>query len=226
MTTIKRTLATFAAAATVATVATGVAAAPAQADASTENVDIWHIENAGPIKPNASNPNPVCNPWSQCRTHITSVKTSFTPMGAVQTTNDSDSSVPLTQTLSSTQTLTMKIDGDFGRSFTAGLTGSGSKDGITGGGNLAATWTQAIKPGFSYEASWTTGQEIGPYDIKPGMVGRATYGFNTVTFKGTQQYCKLNGTWSQPTPLSGTAPIAKDVHIEQYKIGSLPKNRY
>ena len=59
MTTIKRTLATFAAAVTVAT---GFAAAPAQADASTENVDIWHIENAGPIKPNASNPNPVCNP--------------------------------------------------------------------------------------------------------------------------------------------------------------------
>lgn len=223
MTTIKPTLATFAAAVTVAT---GFAAAPAQADASTENVDIWHIKNAGPIKPNSSNPNPVCNPWSQYRTHITSVKTSFTPMGAVRTTNDSDSSVPLTQTLSSTQTLTMKIDGDFGRSLTAGLTGSGSKDGITGGGNLAATWTQAIKPGFSYEASWTTGQEIGPYDIKPGMVGRATYGFNTVTFKGTQQYCKLDGTWSQPTPLSGTAPIAKDVHIEQYKIGSLPKNRY
>ena len=118
MTTIKRTLATFAAAATVAT---GFAAAPAQADASTENVDIWHIKNAGPIKPNASNPNPVCNPWSQYRTHITSVKTSFTPMGAVQTTNDSYSSVPLTQTLSSTQTLTMK------RLFTdEGVVGAGA----------------------------------------------------------------------------------------------------
>lgn len=203
-----------------------VCAAPAQADSATTSTDIWHISNAGPIKPNIYNAHPVCNPWQQYRTHITSVKTSFTPMGAIQTTNDSDSPVPLTQELSSTQTLTMKVDGDFGRSFTAGVDGSASKDGISGALKLAATWTQSIAPGFSYQASWTTGQSIGPINIKPGYVGRATYGFNTVVFSGTQQYCKLNGTWSQPTPLHGMAPTAKDVHVEQYKIGELPANRY
>ena len=219
----KRSLATGAA---VACTLGMFAASPANADSVNQNVDIWHISNAGPIKPNPYNPNPVCNAWSQSRTHITSVKDTFTPMGAIQTTNTSDAPVPLTQTLSSTQTLTMKIDGDFSRSFTAGLTGSGSQDGITGGANAAATWTQKIAPGFSYSASWTTGQEVGPYQIKPGYVGRATYGFNTVTFSGTQQYCKLNGTWSQPTPLHGIAPTAKDVRIEQYPVGSLPTNRY
>ena len=223
---LKTPLKRAASALTVVAAAGLVVSPAAHADSTTQNADIWHISNAGPIKPNSLNPNPVCNPWSQYRTHITSVTNTFTPMGAIQTTNNSDSPVPLTQTLSSTQTLTLKVDGDFGRSFTAGLTGSGSQDGLSGGGNLAATWTQKIAPGFSYSASWTTGQEVGPYTIKPGYVGRATYGFNTVSFKGTQQYCKLNGTWSQPTPLSGIAPTAKDVHIEQYPVGSLPADRY
>ena len=220
---LKRAFATTAA----AVCALGVTAAgPANADSTTKNADIWHITNAGPIKPNAYNDHPVCNPWQQHRTHITSVKNSFTPMGAIQTTNNSSSDVPLTQELSSTQTLTLKVDGDFGQTLTAGIDGSASKDGISTGIKAAAEWTQKIAPGFSYQASWTTGQSIGPYNIKPGHVGRATYGFNTVVFSGTQQYCKLNGTWSQPTPLHGIAPTAKDVHIEQYKIGDLPADRY
>ncbi|MFC0358941.1 hypothetical protein [Kytococcus schroeteri] len=217
-----RTLRIAAAAAALATGLAGTATTAAQADSSWKEADVWHIKNAGPVRSNLLNDKPVCNAWEQYRTHITEVRTSFTPVGAIQTTNLSDKPIPLTQDLSATQSFTLKLDGDFSRSFTVGGTGSGDN----GSGEIAATWTQAIQPGFSYTMSWTTGQTIGPVDVKPGYAARATYGFNTVSFKGTQQYCKLNGTWSQPTPVSGTAPTAKDVRVEQYADGELPESRY
>lgn len=217
---MKRTIAALSALASAAFIAAPSAQASAEV---TQQLDVWHTTHADdPIKKNSLNPNPVCNAWSQHRTHITSATTSFVPMGAIQLTNDSDTPVQLKQTLSSTQSLTLKVDGDFGHAFTTGLNGSGSGSGLTGGGTFTANWTQSIKPGLSYTASWSVGQEIGPYTVKPGYVGRASYGFTVVSFKGTQQYCKLDGTWSKPTPLSGIAPIAKDVRIEQYAIGALP----
>lgn len=150
-----------------------------------------------PLQPNLLNKQPVCNAWEDTRMVIERAQESFTPVGAIEMSNLTDGTIPLTQTLSRTQTFTASISGDVGGEFA---------------GAVKAT----VSPGLSYSISWNAGQQIGPYSVPAGKTGRATYGFGTITFDGTRQFCKLNGTWSQPTRVDGRAPIASRVQVQVY----------
>lgn len=149
------------------------------------------------IKPNILNAHPVCNAWEDYRTVVYEVKDHFEPIGSVETKNTTDSPIKLTQTLSKTQTITSTTTGDIGGSF-SGVTAK-------------------ISQSISYSLSWTQGQTIGPYDVPVGYTGKANYGFRTVTFKGTQQRCLLNGTWSNTWAYSGKAPLSAAVEVKLYK---------
>lgn len=153
-----------------------------------------HTTRSGPIKPNILNPHPVCNALSEYRTIIYRVKEKFSPIGTVQMTNYNKSgSVPLSQSISRSTTLSLSLSGDIGGSFS----------GIQA----------AIHPSVSYSISWSAGQNIGPIDVPAGATAYATYGFNTVDFSGTQQYCKIDGTWSNPWDYRGTAPSSTTVRV-------------
>ncbi|WP_409483668.1 hypothetical protein [Arsenicicoccus dermatophilus] len=151
---------------------------------------------SGQIKPNILNPRPVCNAWEDYRTVIYQVKENFTGIGTIDTHNATSSPIPLTQTLSKTQTIELRIQGDIGGEF------SGVK--------------ASIQPSISYSLSWTAGQQIGPYPVQPGTTAQATYGFRTVRFEGTQQRCLANGTWSTPWTLRGEAPLSNAVQVKTY----------
>lgn len=149
------------------------------------------------IKPNILNARPVCNAWEDYRTVVYEVKDDFRPIGSIETKNTTASPINLSQQLSKTQTITATVSGDVGGSF-SGVTAK-------------------ISGSISYSLAWTVGQTIGPYSVPVGHTGKANYGFRTVSFKGTQQRCLLNGTWSNPWSYTGKAPLSNAVEVKLYK---------
>lgn len=189
------------------TAALALSLAPAGADTRTDTfpatpatnpkLPIIHTTHGSAgLKPNVLNPHPVCNAWEDYRTVIYTVKDKFSPVGTISTHNSTNGPIPLTQTLSKTQSIELKLSGDIGGEF------SGVK--------------ASIQPSIAYSLSWTAGQEVGPYQVAPGATASATYGFHTVSFEGTQQRCLINGTWSNPWTLRGEAPVENAVEVKTY----------
>ena len=169
------------------------------------------------IKANILNPRPVCNSAEDYRTVVYKVSDNFTPAGTISTTNKSDSKIPLTQDLTKSQTISVSIKGDRTDQTSANLGGDVSGDNSTGSVGIAKSITNTIGAEFSYSLSWETGQTIGPYDVPAGHTGEATYGFRTILMTGTQQFCKPNGTWSNPTPWTAFVPIKNEVRVKTYE---------
>lgn len=82
------------------------------------------------LKANILNPRPVCNSAEDYRTIVYKVTDNFLPVGIISTTNLSNSTVPLTQDLSRTQTITAEVNGS--KTETLNVGGQGSKDGLQG----------------------------------------------------------------------------------------------
>lgn len=178
------------------------------------------LHGSDSIKPNINNPRPVCNAWEDYRTVVYKVTNSFTPAGTVSTTNYTGDAINLEQSLSKTQAVKLNVQGDqtTGVNANAGYSAKGASFGI------AASFAQKLGLSAAYELSWQVGQKIGPYKVPAGHTGEASYGFRTVTFSGTQQYCKLDGTWSNPTPWVALTPIKNEVQVRTYDTltGALP----
>ncbi|WP_297189356.1 hypothetical protein [uncultured Corynebacterium sp.] len=168
------------------------------------------------IKANILNPHPVCNPWEDYRTVLYKAKDNFTPAGTISATNQTTNDIPLSQSLSMSQSISLNVKGDRSMSTSMNIGGGYSKDGGSVSNGITMSLSQSLGASASYSLSWDQGQNIGPYKIKPGETGEATYGFRTITMDGTQQYCKPNGTWSTPTLWSALAPIKKEVKVKTY----------
>lgn len=172
------------------------------------------------IKANILNPHPVCNAWEDKRTVVYKVTDDFLPVGTISTTNQTKSTIPLTQELSKTQTITLTVNGQQTETTSVSIGGNGSHsaDGSSAGGDAKIAYELAKQVGgeASYSLSWNVGQTIGPYDVPAGYTGEATYGFRTVAMTGTQQYCKPNGTWSTPTAWRANVPIKNQVNVKLY----------
>ncbi|GAB3942172.1 hypothetical protein [Corynebacterium tapiri] len=168
------------------------------------------------LKANILNPNPVCNSAEDYRTVVYKVDDNFTPAGSISTNNQSQSPIPLTQKLSKTQSISISIKGD--RTEETSVNAGGDVSGKNGKGStgIAHSISSMIGVEASYSLTWELGQEIGPYDVPAGHTGEATYGFRTITMTGTQQYCKPNGTWSNPTPWTAFVPIKNEVRVKTY----------
>ena len=169
------------------------------------------------LKANILNPNPVCNAFKDYRTVIYRVDDKFTPAGTISATNKSKNKIPLTQELSKTQTITLTVKGDRTETVSANLGGEASAKGGKGSVGIAYELAKQMGVEASYSLSWQVGQTVGPYDVPAGYTGEATYGFRTINMKGTQQYCKANGTWSNPTAWSALTPIKNQVDVKLYK---------
>lgn len=169
------------------------------------------------IKANILNPHPVCNSAEDYRTVVYKVDDNFTPAGTISTNNQSSKEIPLTQDLSKTQSISISIKGDRTDETSANFGGEASGDSSKGSIGIAKTITSTIGAEFSYSLSWETGQTIGPYDVPAGHTGEATYGFRTINMTGTQQYCKPDGTWSNPTPWTAFVPVKNEVRVKTYE---------
>lgn len=172
------------------------------------------------LKANVLNPKPVCNSGEDYRTVVYKVTDNFSPAGTISATNKSKSTIPLTQNLSKSQSISISIKGDRTDQTSINLGGDVSKDGNSGSIGIAKTITEQVGGQLSYTLSWDTGQQIGPYDVPPGHTGEATYGFRTINLDGTQQYCRPNGTWSNPTPWRVLAPMKNEVEVKVYENAS------
>lgn len=217
--------------AAVSVAATGIIAPTAGADTFHEtypetpalnpDLPIVHTTHGSDhIKANVLNPRPVCNSGEDYRTVVYKVTDDFSPAGTISATNKSKNTIPLTQNLSKSQTVSLSIKGDRTDETSINLGGSHSQDGSEGSIGIAKTITEQIGGEFSYSLSWEAGQQIGPYDVPAGHTGEATYGFRTINLDGTQQYCRPNGTWSTPTPWRVFAPMKNEVEVKLYKNAS------
>lgn len=168
------------------------------------------------IKANVLNSEPVCNAGEDYRTVVYKVKDNFTPAGTISATNKTKDTIPLTQELSKTQTISMTIKGDRTETVSANLGGEASGKEGKGSVGIAYELVQQMGAEASYSLSWNVGQTVGPYDVPEGHTGEATYGFRTVNMTGTQQFCKANGTWSNPTFWAALAPIKNEVQVKLY----------
>lgn len=162
----------------------------------------------------------MCNAWEDKRTVVYKVTDDFLPVGTISTTNQTKSTIPLTQELSKTQTITLTVNGQQTETTSVSIGGNGSHsaDGSSAGGDAKIAYELAKQVGgeASYSLSWNVGQTIGPYDVPAGYTGEATYGFRTVAMTGTQQYCQPNGTWSTPTAWRANVPIKNQVNVKLY----------
>lgn len=168
------------------------------------------------IKANILNPHPVCNSGEDYRTVVYKVTEDFLPAGTISATNKSKDPIPLTQNLSKSQSISVSIQGDRTDQTSINLGGSTSQDGNTGSFGIAKSITTKLGGSISYSLSWNVGQTIGPYQVPANHTGEATYGFRTIDLDGTQQYCRPNGTWSNPTPWRVFAPVKNDVEVKVY----------
>lgn len=172
--------------------------------------------NSPHLKANILNPHPVCNSAEDFRTVVYEVRDNFAPVGTISTTNKSNKPVELTQELSKSQSIGISVKGDRTQETSVNLGGDVSGDNSTGSVGIASSIAHTLGFDISYELSWSAGQTIGPYEVDPGYTGEATYGFRTVTLDGTQQYCKPNGTWSNPLPWRVFAPVKNEVEFKLY----------
>lgn len=168
------------------------------------------------IKANILNPNPECNSAEDFRTTVYKVTDDFTPMGTISTTNTTSGTIPLTQNLSKTQTVSLSVKGGYSETTTANLGGTASAEGGSGTAGISHQIARNLGADFSYSLAWTAGQTIGPYQVPAGHTGEATYGFRVLNMSGQQQYCKPNGTWSTPTAWTSLAPMKNEVKVSVY----------
>lgn len=172
------------------------------------------------IKANVLNPYPVCNASEDYRTVVYSVSDNWLPVGTISTYNQTSGPIPLTQTTSKTQTISITVNGSSTQSVSGNLGSSGSntQDGSTAGGQagIAFSLARTIGGQASYSLTWNVGQQVGPYQVPAGYTGEATYGFRSVNMSGTQQFCKANGTWSTPTLWTAFVPIKNEVRVKLY----------
>lgn len=143
-----------------------------------------------------------CDPaveWNTYRTTVRKANEDFVSMGAIFTSNRTSSPVPLAQTLSKTQSFTATANAKFSGGF------SGVQAEL--GGSV------------EYSVEWTTGQEIGPFDVKPGTTARATYGWDVIRWSGVQQRCSAFKRWTMPAEVNGIAPVQDHVVLDTYPIG-------
>ncbi|AWB84968.1 hypothetical protein C3E79_00195 [Corynebacterium liangguodongii] len=181
--------------------------------ATNDSLPIIHTyRGSDHIKANILNPRPVCNSTEDYRTIVYKVTDNFLPVGTISTTNLSDSTVPLTQDLSRTQTIEASINGS--KTETLNIGGQASRDGLQG--SIGYALAKSLGWSVSGSLSWNVGQKIGPYDVPAGHTGEATYGFRTITMTGTQQRCRPNGTWASPTAWIANMPVKNEVRVKNY----------
>lgn len=172
------------------------------------------------IKANVMNPFPVCNASEDTRTVVYRVSDNWLPVGTISTYNQTNNSIPLTQTTSKSQTISITVNGSSTQSVSGNLgsSGSNSQNGSTTGGQagIAFSLARTIGGQASYSLTWNVGQQVGPYQVPAGHVGEATYGFHAVNMSGTQQFCKADGTWSTPTLWQAFVPLKNEVRVKLY----------
>lgn len=181
------------------------------------NLPITHTyRDSDHIKANVLNARPVCNSGEDFRTVVYEARDNFSPVGTISTTNTSPDTIPLTQNLARTQQIALSVNGGYAETTTANIGGTVSGELASGTAGISHQIAKNLGVDISYSLSWTAGQTIGPYDVPPAHTGEATYGFRTITIKGTQQYCKPNGTCSTPRAWSSFAPVKNEVKVKVY----------
>ena len=135
----------------------------------------------------ASAADTVCEP-GHVETSFSQSSSNKEAVGSVTLTNTSGSTAPISATVSRTN------------SSSATVTGSVSVD------SIIAPLKAEISASATASQSWTVGAVVGPATIPAGQSLIATYGFNTVSFSGSQKTCNSVGQFGPTTSFSGTAP--------------------
>lgn len=132
-----------------------------------------------------------CEPGTQTTTfNQAAVTNSETVVGAIVVRNDSPAAAPVGATVERTDSLG------------ATVTGSVSFE------SIAAPLQAEISASATASQTWSAGAVIGPVQLEPGQSLTATYGFNQVSFSGSQRSCQLDGMFGPEEYFSGTAPTS------------------
>ena len=135
-----------------------------------------------------------CEPGSTATT-FTGSSTSQEAAGTVKLANSSTATVPVTATNEAAAASHAFTDGPVPISAV-----------------LPALRTEVSALAFE-TASWRAGQSIISMTLPAGQSHEVTYGFNLLSFSGSQQECGLNGVFGPATDFSGTVPTGTYVNF-------------
>ncbi|MCQ2000608.1 hypothetical protein [Arthrobacter zhaoxinii] len=107
-----------------------------------------------------------------------------------------------TATLTNSSTVTVPVGLTSERSVTSQASAKGP---VPLSAILPAVRTDVSALAFE-TASWRAGQSIIQVTLPPGQSHHVTYGFNLMSFSGSQQECGLDGRFGPETDFSGTVP--------------------
>lgn len=135
----------------------------------------------------------VCSP-GYVNTTFSQSAAGFHAAGSVSGTNTTDTTREILFTV------------DHGVSLAASVTGSVSVDSVLSPvkAQLSATATSS--------QSWSAGVQI-PVTLAPHQTSVITYGYNTVTFTGSQKTCGNDGQFGPSSSFSGVAPTGTHVNF-------------
>lgn len=130
-----------------------------------------------------------CEPGSVSTTfNHAAVANSEVVAGSVTLINSSGIDAPVSATVQQSSTVE------------ASVTGSVSFE------SIASPLQAEISATAMSSQTWTAGAALGPLNVPAGQTYIATYGFNQVSFSGSQKSCQLDGMFGPETHFSGTAP--------------------
>jgi hypothetical protein len=121
-------------------------------------------------------------------TTFSSSSSNAEPVGSFTGTNPAGAPIQQTFTVSTSTTRTYE------------LTGSVSFE------SVLAPLKAEVSATAASSVTWEAGTTIGPIEIPAGGSVDVIYGYNTVSFSGSQRTCQSNGQYGAATTFSGVAP--------------------
>lgn len=165
------------------------------------------IAGSAVLAPSAGAAGTECEPGHRSTTFNQQyVETSREVVSSVQLANVSGSPGPISMTTTASATATASVSGSV--LFE----------------EILEPLQAQVNADASPSESWGAGDPVKvSTPVAAGQSKVAVYGFDIVSFSGSQQTCQLDGQFGPPTRFSGTAPTG--TYIEEYTVPYVPSTR-
>lgn len=111
-------------------------------------------------------------------TYVTATRRWFKQTDAASVANDTEETVPVTQTVKEKRVQTLEVSGTF-----------------TPKGDLVKNVSRAYGWKYVHEVSWALNQKVGPYMLAPGTQGRLVWGFTMLDGDAQDVVCGEGKVW-------------------------------
>lgn len=126
-------------------------------------------------------------------TYVTATRRWFKQTDAASVANDTEETIPVTQTVKEKRVQTLEVSGT-----------------ITPKGDLVKNVSRAYGWKYVHEVTWSLNQKVGPYMLAPQTQGRLVWGFTMLDGDAQDVTCSRDQVW-EPVgkPYTFTVPEAR-----------------